>query len=166
MTSPPHEGHPHPIGSREEYPHTSPDRVERTFTRGTAPPESGSDVGHSPRQGRSGTPGWLATIGIADGRGRDAPWTEVSACVAGIGVSGFAAADTLCQLGARVTVIDRTDGDAERRKGKLLELLGAEVLLGEHAAETPPAGTHLVITSPGWRPDAPLLAAAAAAGLP
>jgi UDP-N-acetylmuramoylalanine--D-glutamate ligase len=166
MTSPPHEGHPHPIGSREEYPHTSPDRVERTFTRGTAPPESGSNGGHSPRQGRSGTLGWLATIGIADGRGRDAPWTEVSACVAGIGVSGFAAADTLCQLGARVTVIDRRDGDAERRKGKLLELLGAEVLLGEHAAETPPAGTHLVITSPGWRPDAPLLAAAAAAGLP
>ena len=29
-----------------------------------------------------------------------------------------------------------------------------------------PDGTDLVVTSPGWRPDAPLLAAAAAAGIP
>ena len=33
------------------------------------------------------------------------------------------------------------------------------------AADEPPPGTALVVTSPGWRPDAPLLVAAAAAGI-
>ena len=42
---------------------------------------------------------------------------------------------------------------------------GVTVLLGEAAAATLPAGTDLVVTSPGWRPSAPLLAAAAAAGV-
>jgi len=162
MTSPPQEGHPDPISSREGYPHTSWDRVDGTFTRSGGLAYGGSDLDSSSRGGR----GWLATAGVVDGRGGDAPWTEVAACVAGIGVSGFAAADTLCRLGARVTVIDRRDGDAEREKRELLQHLGAAVLLGEGAAERPPAGTHLVVTSPGWRPDAPLLAAAVAGGIP
>jgi len=166
MTSPPHEGHPHPIGSRDGHPGSSRDRVDGTFTLSSGLPEGGRDVGRSSRAGRREAPGWLATVGVADGRGGDAPWAEVSACVAGIGLSGFAAADTLCRLGAQVTVIDRRDGDVERQKGKLLELLGAQVLLGEQAAERPPAGTQLVVTSPGWRPDAPLLAAATAGGIP
>ena len=39
-----------------------------------------------------------------------------------------------------------------------------QVRLG--AADDLPEGTGLVVTSPGWRPDQPLLAAAAAAGVP
>ena len=46
-----------------------------------------------------------------------------------------------------------------------LRAAGARVLLGE-AAQRLPAGTDLVVTSPGWRPDQPLLVAAAAAGIP
>jgi UDP-N-acetylmuramoylalanine--D-glutamate ligase len=44
-----------------------------------------------------------------------------------------------------------------------LENLGATVRLGD--AETLPADADVVVTSPGWRPDAPLLTAAAAAGI-
>ncbi|HWN35743.1 MAG TPA: Mur ligase family protein, partial [Pseudonocardia sp.] len=76
--------------------------------------------------------------------------------VAGAGVSGLAAADALVELGAEVTV---ADGVAER----LAELpAGARGALG---LTEPPPGTALVVTSPGWRPDAPLLVAAARAGI-
>jgi len=78
--------------------------------------------------------------------------------VAGARVTGAAAAAALADLGARVTV---TDGSAAQ-----LETLTdprAERAVGLAA---PPAGTALVVTSPGFRPDAPLLAAAARAGVP
>jgi UDP-N-acetylmuramoylalanine--D-glutamate ligase len=76
--------------------------------------------------------------------------------VAGAGVSGLAAAAALVELGAQVTV---ADGAADR----LADLpAGVAGLLGP--AE-PPAGTALVVTSPGWRPDAPLLVSAARAGI-
>jgi UDP-N-acetylmuramoylalanine--D-glutamate ligase len=60
-------------------------------------------------------------------------------------------------MGAQVTV---TDGNAER----LAELadLGADLVPG---LTEPPEGTSLVVTSPGWRPSAPLLVAAADAGI-
>ncbi|MDT7592227.1 MAG: UDP-N-acetylmuramoylalanine--D-glutamate ligase, partial [Pseudonocardiales bacterium] len=76
--------------------------------------------------------------------------------VAGAGVSGLAAAAALVELGAEVTV---ADGVAER----LAELPpGVRGVVG---LTEPPAGTALVVTSPGWRPDAPLLVAAARAGI-
>jgi UDP-N-acetylmuramoylalanine--D-glutamate ligase len=84
--------------------------------------------------------------------------------VAGVGVSGFAAADVLARRGAAVTVVDARSGPGEQERAKVLELLGATVRLGD--AETFPPGTALVVTSPGWRPDQPLLAAAQAAGVP
>ncbi|GAA5168005.1 UDP-N-acetylmuramoyl-L-alanine--D-glutamate ligase [Pseudonocardia eucalypti] len=76
--------------------------------------------------------------------------------VAGAGVSGLSAAAALAELGARVTV---ADGAADR----LAEL--PDGVEGAHGIDTPPPGTALVVTSPGWRPDAPLLAAAAGAGI-
>jgi UDP-N-acetylmuramoylalanine--D-glutamate ligase len=77
--------------------------------------------------------------------------------VAGAGVTGKSVVKALSTVDARVTV---TDGNAER----LAELdgLGAELVPGLSA---PPEGTELVVTSPGWRPDAPLLVAAAEAGV-
>jgi UDP-N-acetylmuramoylalanine--D-glutamate ligase len=79
--------------------------------------------------------------------------------VAGAGVTGRSAAKALLAAGADVTV---TDGSAER-------LLALEALLGGQALvpglTEPPEGTDLVVTSPGWRPDSPLLAAATAAGI-
>ena len=99
-----------------------------------------------------------------------ADWSGLRVVVAGIGVSGFAAADALVERGAEVVVVDDRDGDAERERGVVLDTLGAHVQLGPGSAATLPdvAGTRadLVVTSPGWRPDQPLLAAAAAAQVP
>jgi UDP-N-acetylmuramoylalanine--D-glutamate ligase len=78
--------------------------------------------------------------------------------VAGAGASGSAAARALLAAGAEVTVADRVAGE----RTAALAGLGARIAVG--LAE-PPAGTALVVTSPGWRPDAPLLLAAAAAGI-
>jgi UDP-N-acetylmuramoylalanine--D-glutamate ligase len=76
--------------------------------------------------------------------------------VAGAGVSGAAAARVLRERGARVTVVDRSEERAEPLRAEGLTVV---------AADEPPPGTALVVTSPGWRPDAPLLVAAAAAGV-
>ncbi len=101
------------------------------------------------------------------GLGRLDPWDGVRAVVAGFGVSGFAAADNLTHLGASVTAVDESPGDTEQQeKAELLEVLGADVRLGVGSAATLPEGTDLVVTSPGWRPTAPLLAQAAARGVP
>jgi len=92
-----------------------------------------------------------------------APWDGLSVCVAGIGVSGRAAARVLAERGARVTLVEGRDGDDQRALAAGLEKQGVTVRLGD--GETLPEGTELVVTSPGWRPDAPLLVAAADAGI-
>ncbi len=90
--------------------------------------------------------------------------TGRTVCVAGLGVSGPPAARALAARGARVTVVDGAD-DAERRsRAGELESLGIKVILGS-VPGSPPAGTQLVVTSPGWRPETPLLAASLAAGI-
>ncbi|MDQ4007073.1 MAG: UDP-N-acetylmuramoyl-L-alanine--D-glutamate ligase [Actinomycetota bacterium] len=94
------------------------------------------------------------------------PWPQARVVVAGIGVSGFAAADALVHLGAQVTVLDGRSGKEEREKATVLEILGATVRLGAGVTDDLPAGTDLVVTSPGWRPSAPLLTAAAARDVP
>ena len=48
----------------------------------------------------------------------------------------------------------------------ILGILGADLRLGTDGAHVLPEGTDLVVTSPGWRPTAPLLLQAAAAGVP
>lgn len=95
-----------------------------------------------------------------------AGWQGVRVCVAGVGVSGAAAARALLARDAAVTVVDARDGDDERRRGEELERLGAAVRLGGASARRLPRGTQFVITSPGWRPAAPLLVSAAEAGVP
>ncbi|MFP5283049.1 MAG: UDP-N-acetylmuramoyl-L-alanine--D-glutamate ligase [Actinomycetes bacterium] len=101
---------------------------------------------------------WLST---ADGT---SPWPQARVVVAGVGVSGFAAADGLLEFGAQVTVLDDAASDANREKAALLETLGAAVRLGPGStAEVPSA--DLVITT-GWPPTAPLLVTAAARGIP
>ena len=102
---------------------------------------------------------WLAT---ADGA---SPWPQASVVVAGIGVSGFAAADGLMEFGARVTVLDDAASETNSDKGKLLEVLGATVRLGPGSTSTLPDDADLVITT-GWSPTTPLLVAAARRGIP
>jgi UDP-N-acetylmuramoylalanine--D-glutamate ligase len=84
--------------------------------------------------------------------------------VAGLGVSGPPAARVLLGLGAEVTVVDGGDGRRQRAQAEELCAVGASVRLGDGSSL--PDGTQLVVTSPGWRPDSPLLVAAAGAGIP
>ncbi len=98
--------------------------------------------------------------------GRESSWEGVRAAVGGLGVSGFAAADTLQHLGADVVALDDGDDDALREKATLLEILGVEVRLGPGSTTTFPEGVDLFVTSPGWLPSTPLLAEAAARGIP
>lgn len=90
-------------------------------------------------------------------------WQGKNVTVAGLGVSGIPAARVLHGLGAVVTVVN--DGDDERSRTQADELRseGISVRLGDGA--TLPEGTELIVTTPGWQPDKPLFAAAAAAGV-
>lgn len=101
-----------------------------------------------------------------DALGRHTPWDGVRAVVAGFGVSGFAAADNLLFLGAGVTALDETSTDEKAEKAELLETLGATVRLEQGATDTLPDDVDVLVTSPGWKPSAPLLAQAAARGIP
>ena len=110
---------------------------------------------------------------LADLTTWDANWSELSVVVTGLGVTGFSVADTLAELGATVVVIDGQDTAQNRQAADTLNIVGVkEVLLGPSAVtELPDAAMvngkiDVVITSPGWRPDHPVLLAAEAAGIP
>ncbi len=105
-------------------------------------------------------PDW---IGTAD---RFSPWPQARVVVAGLGTSGFAAADALLEFGARVIVLDESDRTEIAERGQILEVLGAEVRLGPGSTATLPEDVDLVVTSPGWKPTTPLLAQAALRGVP
>ena len=94
---------------------------------------------------------------------RDAAWDGLDVVVTGLGVSGFAAADALATRGARVRVLDRgTSAPAQSERAALLRTQGVDVRLGEEHVGCWPAedDVDLVVTSPGWRPDQPVLAEA------
>ncbi|TFV72286.1 UDP-N-acetylmuramoyl-L-alanine--D-glutamate ligase [Blastococcus sp. CT_GayMR20] len=78
--------------------------------------------------------------------------------VAGLGISGAAAARVLLGRGAQVLLTDAS----ERPVVAELAAAGA-TWLGR--IDSVPEGTALVVTSPGWRPDAPLLEDAARRGV-
>ncbi|MCT2585227.1 UDP-N-acetylmuramoyl-L-alanine--D-glutamate ligase [Actinophytocola gossypii] len=78
--------------------------------------------------------------------------------VAGAGVTGRSVVDALVELGARVTVTV-----PESAAGQLAGF--PDGVATEAGLAAPPAGTDLVVTSPGIPPTNPLLAAAAAAGI-
>jgi UDP-N-acetylmuramoylalanine--D-glutamate ligase len=98
--------------------------------------------------------------------GRSSSWEGVRAAVGGLGVSGFAAADTLQHLGADVIVLDDGDDETLREKATLLEILGVDVRIGPGSTATFPEGIDLFVTSPGWSPRTPMLAEAAARAIP
>ncbi|MGZ4565849.1 MAG: hypothetical protein ACXVFZ_03340 [Blastococcus sp.] len=77
--------------------------------------------------------------------------------VAGLGVSGAAAARVLLGLGARVLLTDAAEPPV---------LAGLVAAGGQWlgAVQALPDGVDLVVTSPGWRPDSPLLLDAARPG--
>ncbi|MEJ7629692.1 MAG: UDP-N-acetylmuramoyl-L-alanine--D-glutamate ligase [Nocardioidaceae bacterium] len=109
------------------------------------------------------SPAGLSWLGAA---ARASPWHEARVCVVGgLGVSGFAAADALVQVGANVVVLDDATTDSAREKATLLEILGADVQMGPGSTATLPTGLDLVVTTPGLAPSTPLLVAAAAADI-
>jgi UDP-N-acetylmuramoylalanine--D-glutamate ligase len=84
------------------------------------------------------------------------------AVVAGLGVTGAAVADVLLARGADVTVVSDRDGEPDRVAAERLRERGAQVRLGD---ATTPVPADLVVASPGFRPDQPLVAAAFRAGV-
>lgn len=82
--------------------------------------------------------------------------------VTGARVTGLSAARFLAELGAQVTV---TDSSARQLQAVAATALKDAVRLVP-ALQAPPVGTDLVVTSPGLRPDTPVLVAANRAGVP
>ena len=71
--------------------------------------------------------------------GRHDSWDGVRAVVAGFGVTGFAAADTLTHLGAAVVALGEKETPEMAERAELLGILGADVRLGAGAtSQWPP----------------------------
>src|SRR5439155_14802296 len=69
----------------------------------------------------------------------DSEWKGLRVVVTGIGVSGFAAADTLIELGARVVVVDAATSAKALAQADTLKIVGAtDVFLGQDAVKTLP----------------------------
>ncbi|MCD2441926.1 UDP-N-acetylmuramoyl-L-alanine--D-glutamate ligase [Agromyces sp. SYSU K20354] len=87
----------------------------------------------------------------------NADWAGLRVAVLGVGVTGFAAADTLTELGADVLVIaPEVDDD----RARILEVIGARLLrhpLGDVPAELAAFAPEVIIVSPGFHPDHPVL---------
>ncbi|WP_167953129.1 UDP-N-acetylmuramoyl-L-alanine--D-glutamate ligase [Brevibacterium marinum] len=87
--------------------------------------------------------------------------------VTGLGVTGFPAAVHLGERGADVIVVDGDDQADVSEKAQILEVFDVDIRRGpEHVETLPEESLDLVVTSPGWRPDHPLLLAAMQAGVP
>ena len=108
----------------------------------------------------------MSAAGEADARldGLFGRLAGLGVCVNGLGISGPPVARVLAARGARVTAVDGRDDEGNHRVAEELSRLGVTVVLSPEPQL--PDGTELVVTTPGWRPGTPLLAAAAAAGVP
>lgn len=91
---------------------------------------------------------------------RTSPWASAHAVVGGLGVTGYAAATALLGVGADVTVVADSEpsGPGAERAG-VIEALGGRVRTGPGVTATLPAGTDLVVISPGFAPTSPLVRA-------
>lgn len=96
-----------------------------------------------------------------------ADWSGLRVAVFGVGVTGFAVADTLAELRADVLVVAARASDDHRR---LLDVIGARLELHPDESTVPevlPAfEPELVVVSPGYHPDHALLLWAAERGIP
>ena len=95
-----------------------------------------------------------------------ADWRGLRVAVLGLGVTGFSVADTLVELGAEVLVL-ASKADPER--SDLLGVIGAgwyEGSLEAAPTELVDFGAELVVVSPGFRPDHPVLVWAERTGMP
>ena len=96
-----------------------------------------------------------------------ADWSGLRVAVLGLGVTGFAVADTLVELRAEVLIVA---GSASAEHRQLADVIGARVERHVDESTIPDAiaafDPELVVVSPGYRPDHALLAWAAERGIP
>ena len=95
-----------------------------------------------------------------------ADWRGLRVAVLGLGVTGFAAADTLAELGAQVLVAAPARDDDRAR---ILDVIGVRLVtdpLDDVPAELEAFAPEVLIASPGFHPDHPVLEWADAAGIP
>ena len=95
-------------------------------------------------------------------------WSQLRVVVLGLGVTGFAVADTLAELGARVLVAAATP-NAER--ASVLPVIGVELVEiglgdGRDIAAVAAHQPELLVVSPGFMPGHPLLQWATRQGIP
>jgi UDP-N-acetylmuramoylalanine--D-glutamate ligase len=87
-----------------------------------------------------------------------ADWSGLRVAVLGLGRTGFSVADTLSELGSTVLVVTSS---ADPERANLIDIIGAELLEQPELSEPPlrlrEFAPELVIVSPGFRPDHPLL---------
>ncbi|PWC04397.1 UDP-N-acetylmuramoyl-L-alanine--D-glutamate ligase [Agromyces badenianii] len=88
----------------------------------------------------------------------NADWSGLRVVVLGLGVTGFAVADTLAELGAEVLVVAP---DVDDDRARILEVIGA--VLVRHPLDTVPDeivefAPEVIVASPGFHPDHPVLA--------
>jgi UDP-N-acetylmuramoylalanine--D-glutamate ligase len=110
----------------------------------------------------------MTDTGAAAALAERAGLADREVCVAGLGITGRSVIAMLAGLGARVTAVDARDDTELREIAAGLAEGGVQVRLGAAAMgpdARPAPGTGLVVTSPGLRPDTPLLANAAAMGI-
>ena len=85
-------------------------------------------------------------------------WKQLKVAVVGLGVTGFSVADTLAELGCEVLVVAEK---ADPEYIDILDVLGVSHISGEAAAGVPARlidfKPELVVTSPGVKPDSPII---------
>jgi UDP-N-acetylmuramoylalanine--D-glutamate ligase len=95
------------------------------------------------------------------------PWSGVRVVVLGLGVTGFSVADTLCELGAKVMVCAK---DADELRLSMLEVIGGSYVPeqedGHIPAELSEFAPDVVVVSPGYRIDHPIVLWAQEASIP
>lgn len=95
----------------------------------------------------------------------NAEWAGLRVAVLGVGVTGFAVADTLTELGAEVLVIAP---DVDDDRAKILDVIGARLL--RHPLDGVPDelvafAPEVIVASPGFHPNHPVLEWARASGV-
>lgn len=96
-----------------------------------------------------------------------ADWTDLRVAVLGLGITGFSVADTLAELGSTVLVFAET---IDERYRLMLDVIGAQLASGTDLSSVPAQLTdfapELLVVSPGFHPDHPIIQWAIANGVP